>query len=84
MSNSLDRDHARCFVGPGLGPYCLQRLSADDTWRQRVKGSQVESFQLRFISVPEGCFNLSKQHMLHSAAFYQGLQDFSLECVPKK
>ena len=25
------------FVGPDLGPNCLQRLSADDTSRQRVK-----------------------------------------------
>ena len=31
MSNSLD------FVGPDLGPNCLQSLSADDTSRQRVK-----------------------------------------------
>ena len=30
MSNSLDPDQARCFVGPDLGPNCLQRLSADD------------------------------------------------------
>ena len=33
VSNSLDRDQARCFVGPGLGPNCLQLLSADDTRR---------------------------------------------------
>ena len=31
MSNSLDLDQARHFVGPDLGPNCLQRLSADDT-----------------------------------------------------
>ena len=37
MSNSLDSDQARRFVGPDLGPNCLQRLSADDT-RQRVFG----------------------------------------------
>ena len=36
MSNSLDPDHARRFVGPDLGPNCLSRLSADDTGRQRV------------------------------------------------
>ena len=30
VSNSLDPDQARCFVGPDLGPKCLQRLSADD------------------------------------------------------
>ena len=31
VSNSLDPDQARCFVGPDLGPNCLQRLSAEDT-----------------------------------------------------
>ena len=30
MSNSLDLDQAQHFVGPHLGPNCLQRLSADD------------------------------------------------------
>ena len=39
MSNSLDPDQARHFVGPDLDPNCLQRLSADDrfTCRQKVK-----------------------------------------------
>ena len=36
MSNSLDHDQARRFVGPDLDPNCLPRLSADDTGRQRV------------------------------------------------
>ena len=30
VSNSLDPDQARHYVGPGLGPNYLQRLSADD------------------------------------------------------
>ena len=34
--NSLDPDQARHFVGPDLRPFCLQRLRADDTSRQRV------------------------------------------------
>ena len=34
-SNSLDPD----FVGPDLGPACLQRLSADDSSRKGVKMS---------------------------------------------
>ena len=33
----LDPDQAQHFVGPDLGPKCRQRLSADDTGRQRVK-----------------------------------------------
>ena len=36
VSNSLDPGQARHFVGPDLGPNCLQRLSADDTSRYRV------------------------------------------------
>ena len=31
MSNSLDPDQARQFVGPDLDPNCLQNLSADMT-----------------------------------------------------
>ena len=30
MSDSLDPDQARRFVGLYIGPNCLQRLSADD------------------------------------------------------
>ena len=37
VSKSLDSDQARLYVGPDLGPNCLQKLSADDTSRQRVK-----------------------------------------------
>ena len=37
MSNSLDQDQVRHFVGPDLGPNCLQRLSADNTYKQRIK-----------------------------------------------
>ena len=35
VSNSLDPDQARHFVGPDLGSNCLQRLSADDTGSRR-------------------------------------------------
>ena len=31
VSNRFDPDQGRRFVGPDLGPNCLQRLSADDT-----------------------------------------------------
>ena len=37
MSNSLDPEQDRGFIGPDLGPNCLRRLSADDVSRQRVK-----------------------------------------------
>ena len=31
VSNGLDPDQARHFVGPDLGLNCLQQISADDT-----------------------------------------------------
>ena len=43
VSNSLDPDQARLFVGPDLGPNCLQMLSADNTGRQRVLGVSVSA-----------------------------------------
>ena len=36
VSNCLDPDQARHYVGPDLGPNYLQKLSADDTSRQSV------------------------------------------------
>ena len=42
MSNSLDPDQARYFVGPDQGPNCLQSLSADNkSSGQRVKYKQL-------------------------------------------
>ena len=37
FQTALDPDQARRFVGPDLGPNCLQRPSADDTSRRTVK-----------------------------------------------
>ena len=37
VANRLDPDQARRFVGPDPDPTCLQRLSADDTSKQRIK-----------------------------------------------
>ena len=37
MSNGLDLDQARRFFGPDLGLNFLQRLSAEDTSKLRVK-----------------------------------------------
>ena len=36
VSNTLDSDQARHYVGPDLGPNCLQRLSVDEASRQTV------------------------------------------------
>ena len=37
--NSLDPDQARHYVVPDLGPNCLQRLSVNNTSRQKLKGT---------------------------------------------
>ena len=37
LSNSLDQCQALHFVWPGLGPNCLQKLSADNRSRQKSK-----------------------------------------------
>ena len=40
VSNSLEPDQAGHSVGPDLVPNCLQRLSADDKSKQRVKSKE--------------------------------------------
>ena len=59
MSNSLDPDQARHFVGPDLGPTCLQRLLADDACRQRVNG----------VLSPESCCVLILTTVCHVSQF---------------
>ena len=58
VSNSLDPDRARHFVGSDLDPNCLLGLSADDTSRQRasVWGSAVSQN-----SIPESFLSLQCQ-----------------------
>ena len=47
VSKRLDPDHERHFVGPGLDPNCLQRLSTDDkNCRWRVKSFKISFYQL--------------------------------------
>ena len=45
VSNGLDPDQDRRFVGPDLDPYCLQRLSADD----KVAASKERAMKLYFL-----------------------------------
>ena len=47
MSNRLEPDQARHFVGPDLGPICLQRLSAMikvAASKERVNTSDMSRF----------------------------------------
>ena len=46
VSNSLDPDQAPHFVGPGLGPNCLQKSSADNTSKQRAVSCRVNNITL--------------------------------------
>ena len=50
--NRLDPDQARRFVLPDLDPTCLQRLSADDTSRQRGE-LKIKSYYLFIRSRPQ-------------------------------
>ena len=40
VANILDPDQALYFVGPDLGPNCLQKLSAGDTSMKSVNAPQ--------------------------------------------
>ena len=53
VSHSLDPDQDRCSVGPDLGPYQLQRLSAVDKiclWQGRVNSASWVIFTRFFLS----------------------------------
>ena len=46
MSYKLDPDQAQHFVGPDLGPICLQRLWQMKLGRQRVKSDKLLMYLL--------------------------------------
>ena len=60
MSNSFDPDQARLFVGPDLGPNCLQRLSADKTDTKQLVDTFWLKPWLKFISFGSNFFHLAK------------------------
>ena len=64
MSYSLDPDQARHFVGPDLGPNCLQRLSADIAGKDLNTKQLVDTFLLKLwlkiISFGSNFFHLAK------------------------
>ena len=41
MSNSLHPDQAQHFIKPDVGPNCLEKLSAENTRRQRVESAEM-------------------------------------------
>ena len=65
VSNSLDPDQARQNVGPDLGPNCMQRLSADDTGRQKAMRNISEP--LTFI---RNYFNNIRRNISISSYYY--------------
>ena len=74
MSNSLDPEQSRHFVGPDLGPNCLQRLSADNKSRHKperqtyVKHIEIKEetskFHRKFMSPALFSFELLKMSKL--------------------
>ena len=64
MSKSLDPDQAGHFVGPALGPNCLQRLSADKAGKELNTKQHVDTFWLKpwlkLISFGSNFFHLAK------------------------
>ena len=48
VSNSLDPNQARRFVGPDLKPNCLQRLSADDK-KTPLAGKELSPVRFSYI-----------------------------------
>ena len=64
MSNSLDPDQARHFVGPDLGPNCLQRSSADITGKELNTKQLFDTLWLKpwlkLISFGSNFFHLAK------------------------
>ena len=56
VSNSLEPDQARNYVGPDVGPNCLQRLSAADTNRQTSADIFQHQFFRKILSwIPSEC-----------------------------
>ena len=64
VSKSLDPDQADIFVGPDLGPNCLQRLSADIAGKELNTKQFVDTFWLKpwlkLISFGSNFFHLTK------------------------
>ena len=65
VSNSkIDPNQARHFVGPDLGPNCLQRLSADIAGKELNTKQLVDTFWLKLwlklISFGSNFFHLAK------------------------
>ena len=75
MSNSLDSDQVRHFVGPDLGPNCLQRLSADGSSRHYIglpfpNGAVcccvLEAYMANSVALASDC-------LVHSVTMHTGL-----------
>ena len=64
VSNSLDQDQAQHFVGPDLGPNCLQRLSAYIAGKELNTKQLVDNFWLKpwleLISFGSNFFHFAK------------------------
>ena len=86
MSNSLDPAQARHFVGPDLGPNCLQRLTADNKShpsRQRVKYNNLPIGQ-RPIALLDSSKSINIKSISTAATIYlmsTALQNCKINCL---
>ena len=71
----MDPDQAQCLIGPDIGPNCLQRLSADNSFRQSsvsnlaknaVKLVKVNTVTLILAMVPSLKFGVGFQSCTRS------------------
>ena len=82
MSNRLEPDQARHYVGPGLDPNCLQRISAEDnnfseymkgreeTYVSSILGSNIFSgLGFFFCITRNGCFLSHDSSHRHTKSF---------------
>ena len=88
LSNSLDPDQAQQFLGPDLGPNCLQRSSVDDTGKQnipdKIRNATRRNDQLSGRSQVMGQFRLYRRKgMSGTAALHIVCNQASKICTRK-
>ena len=67
VSNSLDPDQARRFVGPDLGPNCFQISSADDAAGIVADRKHSSTYWMRYRQVSRECAAGGKELMFFSS-----------------
>ena len=82
VSNSLDPDQARHFIGPDLGPNCLQRSSSDKATLKAVDYSLTKGRITLFILVNCPIHRVSNSLDPYQARHFVG-PDLGLNCLQR-